>query len=207
MSLPCFFVRLGQCTHEASADNRASIGEPMEIIDLSMPIGEHFRWSPKITVKGDIAAGDQFRITHLATTCHGFTHVDAQAHFVAHAPTIEATPLGRVVGPARVFNLRDVEANTAIDAARLAKADPGGAEGEIFLLSSGWDTKRDNTHGGILEGRAVSHARGRRVAAMRRSRARSRSTFRRTMRSGCCSTATSRRRRSTSRTTRCCARA
>ncbi len=117
----------------------------MQIVDLSMPIGEHFRWSPKITVKGDIAAGDQFRITHLATTCHGFTHVDAQAHFVAHAPTIEATPLGRVVGPARVFDLRDVEPNTAIDAARLAKADPGGAQGEIFLLSSGWDTKRDNT--------------------------------------------------------------
>ena len=117
----------------------------MDIIDLSMPIGPHFRWSPEIKVKGDIAAGDQFRVTHLATTCHGFSHVDAQAHFVAHAPTIEATPLSRVVGPARVFNLRDVAPNTAIDAARLAKADPGGAEGEILLLSAAWDEKRDNT--------------------------------------------------------------
>src|SRR6476620_11169455 len=97
----------------------------MEIIDLSMPIGPHFRWSPEIKVKGDIAAGDQFRVTHLATTCHGFSHVDAQAHFVAGAPTIEATPLSRVVGPARVFNLRDLAPNTAIDAARLAKSDPG----------------------------------------------------------------------------------
>jgi kynurenine formamidase len=43
-----------------------------------------------------------------------------------------------------VLNLRDVEPNTAIDAPRLAKADPGGAEGEILLLSSAWDTKRDN---------------------------------------------------------------
>lgn len=117
----------------------------MEIIDLSMPIGPHFRWSPDIRIKGDIAAGDQFRITHLATTCHGFTHVDAQAHFVANAPTIEATPLARVVGPARVLNLRDVEANTPIDAARLAQSDPGGAEGEILLLSAGWDKQRDNT--------------------------------------------------------------
>ena len=104
----------------------------MEIIDLSMPIGPHFRWSPELRIKGDIAAGDQFRISHLATTCHGFTHVDAQAHFVAHAPTIEATPLARVVGPARVIDLRDVAPNTrdrcgassraAIPAARKARS-------------------------------------------------------------------------------------
>jgi arylformamidase len=117
----------------------------MEIIDLSMPIGPHFRWSPELRIKGDIAAGDQFRISHLATTCHGFTHVDAQAHFVAHAPTIEATPLARVVGPARVIDLRNVAPNSAIDARRLASRDPGGAEGEILILSAAWDTKRDNT--------------------------------------------------------------
>ena len=117
----------------------------MEIIDLSMPIGPHFRWSPELRIKGDIAAGDQFRVTRLATTCHGFSHVDAQAHFVAHAPTIEATPLARVVGPARVIDLRDVAPNTEIDAQRLASRDPGGAEGEILILSAAWDTKRDNT--------------------------------------------------------------
>jgi arylformamidase len=70
----------------------------MDIVDLSMPIGPHFRWSPELRIKGDISGGDQFRVSHLATTCHGFSHVDAQAHFVAHAPTIEATPLARVVG-------------------------------------------------------------------------------------------------------------
>jgi arylformamidase len=117
----------------------------MDIIDLSMPIGPHFRWNPALTIKGDIAAGDHFRVSHLATTCHGFSHVDAQAHFVAHAPTIEATPLSQVVGPARVLDLRDVAPNTPIDAARLAQADPGGTEGEILLLSAAWDEKRDNT--------------------------------------------------------------
>jgi kynurenine formamidase len=115
----------------------------MEIIDLSMPIGPHFRWQPDIQVKGDIAAGDQFRITRLATTCHGFTHVDAQAHFVAAAPTIEATALARVVGPARVFDLRAVAPGTAIGESDLAAADPGGAE-RIIILSTAWDTKRDS---------------------------------------------------------------
>lgn len=117
----------------------------MQIIDLSMPVGPHFRWNPEVEVKGDIGRGDQFRITRIGTTCHGFTHVDAMAHFVANAPTIEATPLSRVVGRCRVLNLRDVEPNTPIEAERLAASDVGGPDGEILLLSVGWDKKRDYT--------------------------------------------------------------
>jgi len=115
----------------------------MRIIDLSMPIEPHFRWNPELQIKGHIAAGDQFRISRVTTTCHGFTHVDAKAHFVANAPTIEATPLCQVVGPCRVLKLRDAPANTAIGADRLAAADPGGPEGEIMLLSVSWDRKQD----------------------------------------------------------------
>jgi arylformamidase len=115
----------------------------MKVIDLTMPIEPHFRWSPELQVKGDIAGGDQFRISRLTTTCHGFTHVDAMAHFVANAPTIETTPLNRVVGPCRVLNLRDAPANSPIEPDRLAAADPGGPEGEILLLSVGWDRQRD----------------------------------------------------------------
>ena len=115
----------------------------MEIIDLSMPIEPHFRWPVELAIKGDIAAGDPFRVSRISMTCHGFSHVDAQAHVIAHSPTIEATALSRVVGPCRVLDLRDVAPNQAIDAERLAAADPGGPEGEILLLSSGWDTKRD----------------------------------------------------------------
>ncbi len=49
--------------------------------------------------QGDIAANDQFRVSKLTTTCHGFSHVDAAAHFVAGpAPTIETTRSIRVVG-------------------------------------------------------------------------------------------------------------
>jgi len=115
----------------------------MRIIDLSMPIAPHFRWPTETPVRGNIAAGDQFRVTRLHATCHGFSHVDAQAHILADAPTIEATDLARVVGPARVLNLRDVQPNEEIGPERLAKADPGGPEGEILILSAGWDRQRD----------------------------------------------------------------
>jgi arylformamidase len=117
----------------------------LRIVDLTMPIGPHFRWKPEVQVQGDIGAGDSFRTTRLSTPCHGFTHVDAMAHFVANGPTIEATPLERVVGPCRILDLRDVQPNTAIGPERLAAADPGGPDGEILLLSAAWDRKRDYT--------------------------------------------------------------
>ena len=115
----------------------------MRIVDLTMPIGAHFRWRTTLSVTGDIAAGDQFRVSRLDATCHGFSHVDAQAHILAHAPTIEATPLDRVVGPCRVLDLRDVVAEQEIGPERLAAADPGGAEGEMLLLATGWDRHED----------------------------------------------------------------
>jgi kynurenine formamidase len=115
----------------------------VRIVDLSMPIGPHFRWRPEVTVRGDHAAGDLFRVTSLATTCHGFTHVDAERHFVPGAPTIEATPLDRVVGPCRILDLADVPENAPIGPATLAAADPGGPAGEILLVRAAWDRRRD----------------------------------------------------------------
>jgi len=115
----------------------------MRIIDLSMPIAPHFRWRTQLSITGDIKAGDQFRISRLDAACHGFSHVDAQAHILADAPTIETTQLDRVVGPCRILRLHDAAPGEAIDAARLAAADPGGDEGEILLLSAAWDRQRD----------------------------------------------------------------
>jgi kynurenine formamidase len=115
----------------------------MRLVDLSMPIMPHFRWRTQLNISGDIAAGDQFRVSRLDASCHSFSHVDSAAHILADAPTIETTLLDRVVGPCRILDLRDAPANAPIDAGRLQAADPGGPAGEILLLSAGWDLKRD----------------------------------------------------------------
>jgi arylformamidase len=115
----------------------------MRIVDLSMPIGPHFRWPTETPVRGDIAGGDQFRVTRLHTTCHGFTHVDAQAHMLAQGPTIEMTPLDDVVGFARLIDLRGTcRPSFAIGPAELAATDPGGDE-RILVVATGWDGQRD----------------------------------------------------------------
>ena len=115
----------------------------MKIIDLSMPIENHFRWPVELGIKGDIAKGDQFRVSRAHLPCHGFSHVDAMAHFVADTPTIEKTPLSDVVGPCRVLDLSARPANEAIEPEHLAAADAGGAEGEILLLKAHWSDRRD----------------------------------------------------------------
>jgi arylformamidase len=63
-----------------------------------------------------IAEGDPANLTHLALGAHTGTHVDAPAHFLDGAPTLEQIPLDRFVGPATVLDLRGLR---AIDAAAL----------------------------------------------------------------------------------------
>jgi arylformamidase len=63
-----------------------------------------------------IARGDAANLTHLALGAHTGTHVDAPAHFLPDAPTLEQVPLDRMVGDASVLDLRG---RRFIDAAAL----------------------------------------------------------------------------------------
>jgi arylformamidase len=63
-----------------------------------------------------IARGDAANLTHLTMGAHTGTHVDAPAHFIDGAPTLEQIPLDRFVGPAQVLDLRG---HPAIDAQAL----------------------------------------------------------------------------------------
>jgi arylformamidase len=65
-----------------------------------------------------IARGDAANLTHLSLGAHTGTHVDAPAHFIDGAPTLEQVPLDRMVGPAQVLDLRGL---AAIDAAALRR--------------------------------------------------------------------------------------
>lgn len=118
----------------------------ISIIDLSMPVtATHFRWPTPREVSGDHSDTAPFQVTRLSLSCHSFTHVDAQRHMLPDTPTIEATPPEDVAGPAFVADLRDVEPNEAIGAARIDAALAGYDGEPIILLSTAWDTRRDWT--------------------------------------------------------------
>ena len=110
-----------------------------KIIDLSMPITEHFRWQPRFEVKGDLRAGAQYQATLLHTSVHAFTHMDAQRHILADGPTMAAIPLERVVGDCAIVDLAGVQSNEAIDSARIAARAGHLGDNELVLLRSCWD--------------------------------------------------------------------
>ena len=116
----------------------------MKIIDLSMPVDTgHLRWPVERGVKGDFANDDLFEVSWLQTSCHGFTHMDAPRHMVPGGDTMDDLDLARVVGPAAVIDLSDIQPNEAIGPERLAAAADHLVQGEIALFRTGWDRHRD----------------------------------------------------------------
>ena len=47
----------------------------MELIDLSFPIRDHWRWGYKQSLKHTLEAGDDFRASVMTLPAHAFTHV------------------------------------------------------------------------------------------------------------------------------------
>jgi kynurenine formamidase len=109
------------------------------IVDLTMPVADHFRWSVERRLKGDFAKGDEFQITWIGWTVHGFTHVDSPRHMVPGGTTTSDITLEQIVGDAAVVDLTAVKPDTAIDAATIERAGGHIRKGDIVLLKTGWD--------------------------------------------------------------------
>jgi arylformamidase len=109
------------------------------IIDLTLPIEEHFRWGVERRLKGDFAEGDDFQVTWLGLPVHAFTHIDAPRHMVPDGPTTSEIGLERVVGEAAVVDLAGIAPDTAIGPALLADKGAHVRAGDIVLLRTCWD--------------------------------------------------------------------
>ena len=112
------------------------------IIDLSMPIADHFRWPVERRVRGDQSKGDVFQATWIGVTVHGFTHMDSPRHCVAGGPTTDDVPLEQTIGEAAVFDLEPVQPNEAITPERLAEAGKLLRPGDIVVMRSCWEQQR-----------------------------------------------------------------
>lgn len=112
------------------------------IIDLTLPIREHFRWRIKRSQSGDFDQGDIFQITRIGLPVHAFTHMDSPRHFVPGGPTTSDIPLDATIGEAAVIDLADVGPMAAIDAALLRRRSGHLRAGDIAILRTGWYAKR-----------------------------------------------------------------
>ena len=156
------------------------------IIDLSMPIADHFRWPVERQLKSDHERGDLFQVTWLGFAVHGFTHMDSPRHFFADGRTTSDIPLEATVGDAAVVDLARVRPNEAITAAAPGSCRrprrAGRHRGDEELLGAA----EIAAVAGILDRGALHEPRGPRSGCSRASRGRSPSTSRRTTPSASC---------------------
>jgi arylformamidase len=102
--------------------------------DITLPIKEGmlvYPDDPAVRVRpySRIADGEDANVTELAFGSHTGTHVDAARHFIDGAQPVDAIPLDRLIGPARVVQIP--HAVRAIGARELADA---GIDGERRVL-------------------------------------------------------------------------
>jgi arylformamidase len=83
----------------------------LTVHDISVPNHPgmlHYGRKPEKTMVESIANGDPGNVSRWLIGSHTGTHVDAPAHFVEGAATIEDVPLQTLVGPALVLDLASV---------------------------------------------------------------------------------------------------
>lgn len=83
---------------------------PGRLIDLSMPIEEHWRWKPAFEDKFTPRPQFTFHTTIITMGSHGFTHVDAPYHTDQgdDAVRLDQIPLDRFWGPASLVDVSDL---------------------------------------------------------------------------------------------------
>lgn len=126
----------------------------MKIYDITVPIRAGmpvYEGDPGVKVEAwsAFAKGDSSNVSMLNFGAHTGTHVDAPAHFIEGANTIDKLPLETLIGAARVLRVPDdvMEINSDF----LASCELNGVERVIFHTrnSTFWDGegfRKDFTH-------------------------------------------------------------
>jgi len=114
----------------------------MEVIDLTMPITEGMEgWPGDVPVRlwrEHTLAEGMANVGGLQLGSHAGTHLDAPFHWFEHGATVDRIPLSRLVGEARVVDLRERQDALTISLAELQAQAGEVREGERVLLLTGW---------------------------------------------------------------------
>jgi arylformamidase len=123
----------------------------MRIHDVTVTISSEmpvYPGDPQIEIKRTLSLGegDVANVSHLSCGTHIGTHVDPPSHFVEGGIALDKLPLDVLIGPARVFDVGDVD---VIDAATVEQTALDGVTRVLFktrnsrLWSSPHEFQRD----------------------------------------------------------------
>jgi kynurenine formamidase len=96
------------------------------IVDLCLPIEEHWRYGIKFSKPRSHAAGDPWQCTAFNLETHWFTHIDAPLHHDPQGDDLSAYPIQDwCMGEALVLDFTGVKDNEGITGTMLEKAAAG----------------------------------------------------------------------------------
>lgn len=108
----------------------------MKVVDLTLPIGPHWRYGLEQTNPHTFAGGARTQHTRFTLQSHWYTHIDAPLHYVPDGNTLDKYPLDTFIGPATVLDVSDAANDEPIGAERLGKALGGRTPHSIILVKS-----------------------------------------------------------------------
>ena len=114
-------------------------------IDLSMPIGPHWRFAPEISYTNKEVGGCAFHSTGLRMGAHGFTHVDAPLHVDPDGAALHPGDLDALWGRAVVLDVSSVGPDAEITPEALAASKAEIGAGDILLVRSRHEERHPTT--------------------------------------------------------------
>ena len=116
--------------------------ELMRVIDLTMPIADHFRWKVERRLVMDQDAGDHFHASWIGMPVHAVTHIDSRRHMLPEGPTLDDTPMSHLVGTWHIIDISDIGENQPVERKRLESAAEHLPERASVLMKSCWGTRQ-----------------------------------------------------------------
>lgn len=115
------------------------------LIDLSMPITDHWRFRPTLSHRSAETYGQPFYNTDLAMGAHGFTHVDAPLHVLPDGAPLGEVDLSRLWGEAVIIDVSALGDNAQLGAAEFDRLGGDVRAGDIVLIRSNHERRHPTT--------------------------------------------------------------
>jgi kynurenine formamidase len=114
----------------------------MRVVDLTLPIPGDYAYRPIAFEPRTTVAEHGYAVTRVAFDTHWGTHLDAPAHWLAGARTVDGLDLTRCCGPAHCLDLTGRgEPGAQIDVDDLEPLADRITPGARVLLRTGWDRR------------------------------------------------------------------
>lgn len=118
---------------------------PPRLIDLSMPIEEHWRFRPTFQPKYTPRPQFTFHTTQIGISSHGFSHVDAPLHNDPEGISVDEIGLEHFYGPASLVDVSDLGDNKPIGCEVLEPRSGHVRAGDILLIRSDQESRHPTT--------------------------------------------------------------